>query len=83
MKKHDLKIKMNYYLDILNGVKKFELRKNDRNFKVNDYIHFINILGNEFLTKPNNLYKITYILKNIPSYGLDVDYCILGIEEEL
>ena len=27
------------------------------------------------------LYKITYILKNVPEYGLDKDYCILGIKK--
>lgn len=81
MKKHILKINSVYYLDIVYGDKKFELRKNDRNFQVNDYIHFINIHGNNFSTKPNNLYRIIYILKNVPNYGLDIDYCILGIEE--
>lgn len=81
MKTHILKIKLIYYLDIVYGDKKFELRKNDRNFQVNDYIHFINNLGEDFFIKTNNLYKITYILKNVPSYGLDINYCILGIEE--
>lgn len=30
---------------------------------------------------PNDLYKITYILKDVPEYGLDKDYCILGIKK--
>lgn len=29
----------------------------------------------------NDLYKITYILKDVPQYGLDADYCILGIKK--
>lgn len=33
----------------------------------------------EFKDNPNNLFKITYVLKNVPQYGLDKDYCILGI----
>ena len=81
MKKHILKINLVYYLDVVYGNKKFELRKNDRNFQVNDYIHFINNRGENFFIKTNNLYRITYILKNVPNYGLDIDYCILGIEE--
>lgn len=28
----------------------------------------------------NELYKITYVLKDVPQYGLDADYCILGIK---
>ncbi len=27
------------------------------------------------------LYKIIYILKDVPEYGLDKDYCILGIKK--
>lgn len=27
------------------------------------------------------LYKIIYILKDVPQYGLDKDYCILGIKK--
>ena len=29
----------------------------------------------------NALYQITYILKDVPQYGLDKDYCILGIKK--
>ncbi len=29
----------------------------------------------------NTLYRITYVLKNVPQYGLNKDYCILGIEK--
>ena len=35
----------------------------------------------EFKDNPNNLFKIIYILKNVPEYGLDKDYCILGIKK--
>lgn len=29
----------------------------------------------------DDLYKITYVLKDVPKYGLDKDYCILGIKK--
>lgn len=35
----------------------------------------------EFNENPNNLFEITYILKDVPEYGLDKDYCILGIKK--
>lgn len=35
----------------------------------------------EFEENPNNLFKITYILKDVPEYGLDKDYCILAIKK--
>lgn len=81
MKMHELKIKDNYYWSVMNGYKTFELRKNDRNFEVGDTIHFVNINGVDFINEPNNIYQITYILKNVEEYGLDKDYCILGIKK--
>lgn len=35
----------------------------------------------EFEDYENNLFKIVYILRNVPEYGLDKDYCILGIKK--
>ena len=38
IKLHILKIKREYFNDILRGRKTFELRKNDRDFKVGEYV---------------------------------------------
>lgn len=38
MKTHDLKILPEYFKEVLSGKKPFEIRKNDRNFEVNDLI---------------------------------------------
>ena len=76
MKLHEIKIKDKYYEDIVYGKKKAELRKNDRDYKVGDLIHFI----------PQNIfwepavYQITHILKDVPEYGLADVYCIMSIE---
>lgn len=35
----------------------------------------------EFKGYEKNLFEITYILKDVPEYGLDKDYCILGIKK--
>lgn len=80
MKLHELKLKTNYF-GVLSGRKTFELRKNDRDFQVGDLIHFVNTKGDEIERNEDNLYKITYILKNVPEYGLNKDYCILSIEK--
>lgn len=88
MKLHELKIKHEYLIDVETGKKTFELRKNDRDYQVGDLIHFIDVGRiNTTLDKDdvepaideNALYQITYILKDVPEYGLDKDYCILGI----
>ena len=90
MKLHELKIKHEYLEAVVCGKKTFELRKNDRDYQVGDLIHFIDEgtiipLNNNFFCEEriddDALYKITYILKDVPQYGLNVDYCILGIKK--
>ena len=38
MKTHDLKIEKKYFNDVIAERKKFEVRKNDRNYQVNDIL---------------------------------------------
>lgn len=88
---HELKIKEEYYKEVLSGRKTFELRKNDRNYQEGDLIQFkkvqwleptgdLRVPFREVLTFVKELYQITYILKDVPQYGLDKEYCILGIK---
>lgn len=90
MKLHELKILHPYLIDITIGTKTFELRKNDRDYQEGDLIHFIDIreekiTPNKLCCEPNidenQLYRITYVLKNVEKYGLDKDYCILAIKK--
>ena len=78
MKLHELKIKEDYFYAIVRGEKTFELRRNDRDYQVGDLIHFIKTDGLEYCSY---VFKITYVLKDVPEYGLDKDYCILGIKK--
>ena len=80
MKLHTLKIKSMYYDGVDSGRKTFELRKNDRDYEVSDLIHFVDTNGQDFKENPDNIYQIVYILKDVEKYGLDKDYCILGIK---
>ena len=87
MKLHELKIRHEYLIDVSLGTKTFELRKNDRDYQVGDLIRFIDITKDytendiEPYIDENILYRITYVLKNVPNYGLDKDYCILAIKK--
>ena len=91
MKLHELKIKRKYFDDIKRGTKTFEIRKNDRDYKEGDLIHFTIVdeePPKEFndcfiraFKEPYIVFQIVYILKDVPEYGLDKDYCILGIKE--
>ena len=88
MKLHELKIKHEYLINVALGIKTFELRKNDRDYQVGDLIHFIDIkedYTSKYEIEPyiddNQLYRITYILKDCVYYGLDKGYCILSIKK--
>lgn len=95
MKLHELKIKYEYLKEVQSGRKTFELRKNDRDYQVGDLIKFNCIDGDRLIKVPagytmsndcpfieeDTLYRITYILKDVTEYGLDSDYCILGIKK--
>lgn len=78
MKLHELKILPIYYEKVLSGEKRFEVRKDDRNFEVGDIIKLCEYNGKKF-TGRNGLYNITYKLDG-GEYGLEKGYCILSIK---
>ena len=83
MKIHELKIQLPYFEAVYTGLKTFEFRKDDRDFEVGDLIRF-RVLGKTILGVDNSvlsdvLFKIKYILRDIPDLGLPQGYCILGI----
>lgn len=77
---HTLKLQEPYFTDVAEKKKTFEIRKNDRDYKVGD------ILLLYLYPQPNKdklgkiKAEITYILKDIPQFGLMEGYCILGIK---
>lgn len=79
MKIHTIKTVNPYFTLARDGVKGFELRKNDRNFEINDWI-----ISREYspeLDKYSDrvlIGKIIYALQNF--VGLEKDYCILQIQ---
>lgn len=87
MTTHTLKICEKYADAVLNGTKSFEVRKNDRNFKVDDKIVF-NVVSNEGISTraaarhPLNgaVYRIDYILDNFE--GLAQKYVALAVSKE-
>lgn len=58
---HELKIFTTYFDAVRNGAKTFELRKNDRGFKVGDFLA-LNEWDGESYTGSTELVKVTYIL---------------------
>ena len=70
---HILDIQDKYFNDIKIGIKTFEIRRNNRNYQINDTLTLVNLKTNEVLIK-----TITYIT-DVSIY--DIDYIlILGIK---
>jgi hypothetical protein len=77
MQHHYLKTETEYYQAIEKKLKKFELRKNDRDFKTYDILHLTEVV-NGIETGRSMVKQVIYILHG-GKYGLDKDYCIMGL----
>ncbi len=79
---HALKTLEPYFTDVKNKVKTFEIRKNDRDFKVGDKLCLQQFCDGK-LTGHECWLTITYVLKDCPEYGLSDGFVILGISSSL
>lgn len=79
---HELKIICNFFNDILFSNKNFEIRKNDRDFKVNDILILkeYNPIEKKY-TGCTAKCKVIYILnhEDFPE-GIQDGYCVMGIK---
>lgn len=83
MQRIDYKILPEYFDEIIKGNKRFELRKDDRNIQPGDgiFLHEWNNTGNPRTSGFTGRYlyiTVTYVLRNVPEYGLMPGYCIIG-----
>ncbi len=78
---HELKTWREYFVDVFSGIKNFELRKNDRNYKVGDelllkeYDHIKEKYTGRILHR-----RIDYVLHG-GHFGLEEVYVILGLSK--
>ena len=77
---HTLKILPQYYEEVKAGIKDFELRKNDRDYMIQDTVILKAWENGQYLDKEPLKRTIKYILKDCPEYGLMNGYVILGLE---
>lgn len=77
---HELKTWNEYMMPIRRGEKTFEVRRNDRNFKVGDTIMLIG-WNNILIKESGNWIKaeITYILEG-GQFGVEKGFCVMGIK---
>lgn len=76
---HELKILPKYFKDVATSRKNFELRYNDRNFKVGDIL-LLKEYENGTYTGREVKRKVKYILYGDGTLGLSKDYCILALK---
>ncbi|ANU48499.1 hypothetical protein ADH76_10085 [Enterocloster clostridioformis] len=76
VKTHEIKLASMYYDDVASGKKSFELRKNDRHYKVGDKLHLLEFTDGRHTGRTISA-DIVYMLEEYT--GLAEDYCILGI----
>lgn len=78
-KVHSVKIGKEFFEDVKNNVKTFELRKNDRNYKAGEILELHEYEAGEETGRTCRK-LITYMLKEFT--GLQDNYCILGLKDE-
>lgn len=76
-KVHDIKMAASYYDDVVSGRKRFELRKNDRGYKVGDSLKMLEFDDGKHTGRIIDA-DIIYMLEEYK--GLEEGYCILGID---
>lgn len=74
---HKLKLRPEYYEAIMSGKKRFEVRINDRDYRVGDIIEFKEWNETKYTGRTSIYFTITYILSDFD--GLKDGYVILSI----
>lgn len=75
---HALKILPRYFDAVRNGCKTFELRKNDRDFQVGDYLA-LNEWDEDHYTGRTELMEVTYMLNPNEIMTCQGNFVILGL----
>ena len=78
MKVHELKIGSEFFEAVKDGRKKFEIRKNDRDYKVGDILV---LLEYDKYYEAFTGEKITVEITYMTDYAQQDGYVVLGIEE--
>lgn len=76
MKTHELKTLPEYFAAQMNGMKKFEVRKNDRGFRVFDHVILREWDGEKYTGRKMKK-RITYVLGH-DFEGIEQGFVVLG-----
>ena len=79
MTRHELKILPEYYDAVRFGDKRFEIRKNDRDYHTGDILRLKEWDGKQYTGEELDV-LVRYVLYGIDEYGLAEGYCIMSID---
>jgi hypothetical protein len=71
---HELKTLPSFYEPILHGLKRFEIRKNDRNFEVGDFLLLKEWDGDEYTGR-----ELTFRVSYLTDFQQKSGYVVMGI----
>lgn len=78
---HDLKCNTRFYNDVASLKKKFEVRKDDRKYCVEDVLNILDYSSLNGFSGRSTMFRVTYKLTHLDyPEGVKKGYCILGIE---
>ena len=75
---HELKILPEYFDEVRKGNKTFELRKDNREYNIDDYLILKEWDGEYTGNKIGRV--VTYVLRNVEKYGLKRGFVIIGMK---
>ncbi|MBM3120389.1 MAG: DUF3850 domain-containing protein [Chloroflexi bacterium] len=76
---HELKTETEYYQAVERGDKSFEVRKNDRDFKIFDMVILHEVVHGIPTGRKLDPMEIVYILPG-GIYGIAPDYCVMQLK---
>lgn len=83
---HIVKTKSEYFNAVISGDKRFEIRKNDRDYRVGDFLSQNELSDDGLITGRCVVHQIIYKLESTAEtngYGLMSGFCILGLSDEI
>lgn len=76
---HRIKTWPEYFQTLKDGTKTFEVRFNDRGYRVGDYLHHQEYDPNKaFYTGEELVQKVTYIVRG-NAFGIEADHCVMSV----
>lgn len=74
------KILPEYFEEVVNGNKTFELRKDEDNILPGDILVLREWSSDKGYSNRIAIMRVSYVLRNCPEYGLAEGYCIIAIK---